>query len=142
MEASEESCPVLLQALSQSGDMLGPFGRLEPPSAKEIRAHSPSRNTHGVKVPSPLRFVARPVQPEISRPSGHSILGSSGNPLKGRGLNPRGGHRIGQQAPGNRAQRRPTRGVRTKPKRGNRLALWNLSEIRFGAPIKCARSRQ
>ena len=99
MEASEESCPVLLQALSQSGDMLGPFGRLEPPSAKEIRAHSPSRNTHGVKVPSPLRFVARPVQPEISRPSGHSILGSSGNPLGGRGLNPSGGTGLGSKPP-------------------------------------------
>ena len=91
LEASEESCSLLLQALSHFGDMLGPFSRLEPPSAKETRSHSPACSTHEVKVPSPLRFLTRPVEPEISRPSGHSKSGSCGNPLGEGGLNPRGG---------------------------------------------------
>ena len=91
LEASEESCSLLLQALSHFGDMLGPFSRLEPPSAKETRSHSPACNTHEVKVPSPLRFLTRPVEPEMSRPSGHSKSGSCGNPLGEGGLNPRGG---------------------------------------------------
>ena len=97
LEASEKSCSVLLQALSHLGDMLGPFGRLEPPSAKETRSHSPACNTHEVKVPSPLRFLTRPVQPEVTRPSGHSMSGSCGNPLGEGGLNPRGGTGLGSK---------------------------------------------
>ena len=91
LEASEESCSLLLQALSHFGDMLGPFSRLEPPSAKETRSHSPACSTHEVKVPSPLRFLTRPVEPGVTRPSGHSKSGSCGNPLGEGGLNPRGG---------------------------------------------------
>ena len=70
LEASEESCSLLLQALSHFGDMLGPFSRLEPPSAKETRSHSPACNTHEVKVPSPLRFLTRPVDLESQGQAG------------------------------------------------------------------------
>ena len=54
-------------------------------------AQSSLQHTHEVKVPSPLRFLTRPVEPEMSRPSGHSKSGSCGNPLGEGGLNPRGG---------------------------------------------------
>ena len=91
LEASERSCSLLLQTLSHFRDMLGPFSRPEPPSAKGTRAHSPACSTDEVEVPSPLRCLTRLMEPGVTGPSGHSKSGSCTNPSGEGGLNPRGG---------------------------------------------------
>ena len=91
LEASGETCSWLLQAPSHVGDMLGPFSRLEPPSAKGTPSHSPACNTHASEVPSPVRCLTRAVEPGVTKPSTQSKSGSRGNPLGKGALNPRGG---------------------------------------------------
>ena len=91
LEASERSCSLLLQTLSHFRDMLGPFSRPEPPSAKGTRSHSPACSTDEVEVPSPLRCLTRLMEPGVTGPSGYSKSGSCTNPSGEGGLNPRGG---------------------------------------------------